>query len=103
VPPTTWAILAQALNTRRPVPATCHRHRRVICPHALDWNNGRPKLLAYQISGVTSSGPLPADTTQPSQSMFVDNIEPAIIIDRPWQSADNYTPRQQTGIDTTTI
>jgi hypothetical protein len=35
--------------------------------------------------------------------MFIDNIEDPIIIDRPWQTADNYTPRQQTGIDTTTI
>lgn len=103
MPPTTWAILAQALHTRRPVAATYNGHRRVICPHALDWNNGRPKLLAYQISGATSTGPLPTDTTQRWRSMFIDNIEHPIIIDRPWQTADNYTPRQQTGIDTTTI
>ncbi|MGH9653106.1 MAG: hypothetical protein ACRD6B_06515 [Bryobacteraceae bacterium] len=98
--PTTWAILAGALTARRPVAATYHGHRRLLCPHALGWKAGRPKLLAYQVSGTTSTGALPADTTQRWRSMFVDDIEHPVIVDQPWQSAANYTPARRNGLDT---
>lgn len=96
--PPAWATLAEALDERRPVRARYHGHERILCPHALGWHKGRPKLLAYQAGGTTSQGPLPADPRQRWRSMFVDEIEDAAITGDPWQTADNYR-RDINGID----
>lgn len=88
----TWATLAQALAERRPVRAHYHGHERILCPHALGWHKGRPKLLAYQAGGTSSQGPLPADPRQRWRSIFVDEIDDTATTDDPWQTADNYRP-----------
>jgi hypothetical protein len=59
--PTTWACLEAALRQRRPVSVSYHGKQRVICAHALGWNNGRPMVLGYQTGGQTTTGALPAD------------------------------------------
>ena len=89
--PPTWDLFAQALRERRTVRARYRGADRVLCPHALGWKNGRPKLLAYQISGSTSHGALPAEPHQRWRSMFVDEIEAAVFTDEPWGTADNYS------------
>ncbi|MGH2671290.1 MAG: WYL domain-containing protein [bacterium] len=88
--PPAWPTLERALTERRPVRAVYHSQERVLCPHALGWKNGRPKVLAYQVAG-TSQGGLPADPRQRWRSMFVDEIEDAMITDGPWKTADNYS------------
>lgn len=90
--PPEWATLEQALTQRHPVKARHRGTERILCPHALGWKNGRPKLLAYQIGGTTSHGPLPADPHQRWRSMFIDEIDTAAILpDQPWQTAGNYS------------
>jgi hypothetical protein len=90
--PSVWATLAQALTERRPVRARYHGTERILCPHALGWKNGRPKVLSYQAGGTTSQGPLPVASRQRWRSMFVDEIEEAVIItDQPWETAPNYS------------
>jgi hypothetical protein len=89
--PPTWDLFAHALRERRTVRASYHGADRLLCPHALGWKNGRPKLLAYQIAGSTSHGPLPAEPQQRWRSMFVDEIEAAVFADEPWGTADNYS------------
>ena len=96
--PPAWATLARALDERRPVRAGYHRVRRILCPHALGWKNGRLKVLAYQAGGTTTQGTLPADPRHRWRSMFVDEIEDPIITDDPWQTAANYR-RNFNGID----
>lgn len=96
--PPAWATLAQALGERRPVRARYHGHERILCPHALGWKNGRPTVLAYQAGGTTSQGPVPADPRQRWRSLFVDEIEDAVLIDHPWQTAENYR-RHFNGLD----
>jgi hypothetical protein len=90
--PTPWALLEAALRARRPVEVCYHGRRRVICPHALGWNNGRAMVLGYQTGGETSTGTLPADRAERWRCMFVDEIEQVLAADSdsPWQSADNY-------------
>lgn len=88
--PPAWTVLEDALTARRSVHLRYHRHRRVICPHALGWTAGRHKVLAYQTGGTTSTGPLPADPTQRWRWMFVDEIEDPAIIDQPWETAANH-------------
>ena len=92
---TTWALLHQSLEDRRPVRARYHGRLRVLCPHVIGWKNGRAKLLAYQaaVIGAESSDPVGW------RSMFVDEIEDAAISCDRWRTAGNYTPGT-TGIDT---
>lgn len=90
--PRQWATLEHALTGRHPVRARYRGAERVLCPHALGWKNGRPKLLAYQTGGTTSHGPLPNDPRQRWRSLYVDEIETATILtDQPWETADNYS------------
>jgi hypothetical protein len=93
-----WATLEQAITERRPVRAVYRGSQRVFCPHALGWKNGRPKVLAYQAGGTTSQGGLPPDPRQRWRSMFVDEIEDAVITTGPWEGADNYS-HHSNGID----
>lgn len=88
--PPAWATLAQALCERRPVRARYHGHERLLCPHVLGWRAGRPKVLSYQAAGGTSGGALPVTPQQRWRSMFVDEIEDAVITNHPWETADNY-------------
>lgn len=68
-----------------------HGIDRVLCPHALGWKYGRPKLLAYQNGGRTSGGPLPADPAQRWRCLFVDEIERLEVVDGPWATWTNYS------------
>jgi hypothetical protein len=90
--PPAWEVLAQALRERRPVRARYHGADRLLCPHVLGWKNRRAKLLAYQVAGGTSDGPLPSEAQQRWRSMFVDEIENAVCTEEPWATADNYSP-----------
>jgi hypothetical protein len=83
--PPAWQTLAQAIDERRPVRARYHGAERILCPHALGWTKGRPKVLAYQVGGTTSRGTLPTDPRQRWRSMFLDEIEAPIITDGRWQ------------------
>ena len=89
--PPAWPTLERALRQRRPVRAVYHGSERVLCPHALGWKNGRPKVLAYQAGGATSHGGLPPDIRQRWRSMFIDELEDAMITDGPWETANNYS------------
>ena len=92
-PPLVWAVLEEALKNRCPVWLSYHGRRRLICPHALGWNNGRPMVLGYQTGGQTSTGALPSDPRQRWRLFFVDKldqVEAAEAAD--WGAADNYNP-----------
>jgi len=91
-PPPAWAALDSALGQRRPVKVTYHGHQRLVCPHALGWKNGRPKLLGYQTAGHTSTGMLPADPRRRWRNFFVDEIDHITTgePDSAWATADNY-------------
>lgn len=88
--PLAWATLEQALRQRRPLQARYHDHQRVLCPHALGWKHGRAKVLAYQAAGTTSDGALPQDPCQRWRSMFVEEVIGPVIVDGPWETADNH-------------
>ncbi len=90
--PTAWNLLDKALRARRPVWVSYHRRRRLICPHALGWNNNRPMVLGYQSGGQTSTATLHADPRKRWRCMFVDEIDHVAAADpaSPWGTADNY-------------
>jgi hypothetical protein len=96
--PPAWKVLEQALTDRRAVIARYHGHERVLSPHALGWKDDRAKVLVYQSDGTTSTGGLPTDTRQRWRSMFIDELEEPKIIDRRWETAENYS-LSSNGID----
>ena len=93
--PAAWPVLEQAILQHRPVQAHYHGRIRLLCPHALGWKNGHAKVLAYQADNGTTNA---ADPRQQWRSMFVEQIQDAVITDHAWATADNYTPHSN-GID----
>jgi hypothetical protein len=91
--PLAWDVLEAALRQRRPVHVSYHGRRRLLCPHALGWKDGRPMLLGYQTGGQTSTGALPPDPRQRWRCLFVDEVDHVLVdMDAPWRTADNYNP-----------
>ncbi len=91
--PDIWAVLEGALRERRPVHVAYHGRRRLLCPHALGWKEGRPMLLGYQTGGQTSSGALPADPRQRWRCLFVDEMDHVLVdMTAAWGTANNYNP-----------
>lgn len=91
--------MARALAQRRPVRARYHGHERVVCPHVLGFAAGRAMVLVYQAAGTTSAGVLPAEASRRWRTMFVDEIEGAVVVDCAWQSAPNYDSTAPVGMD----
>lgn len=88
--PPAWSVLEQALEEKRPVRARYNGIERTLCPHALGWKQGRPKVLSYQSGGTTSRGALEPGS-QAWRSMFIDEIEDLSIADGPWKTAPNFS------------
>jgi len=98
-----WDILADALRQRHPLEIRYHGRSRLLCPHALGWNNGRAILLAYQTGGHTSTGPLDPDPRKRWRCLLIDDIDqlnPAGPT-APWETADNYNPSHPFPANTT--
>ena len=53
------ALIRQAIYERRLLQLVFNGHPRVVEPHDYGIIKGDAKLLAYQVGGVSSSGPLP--------------------------------------------
>lgn len=66
---------------------------RIVCPHVLGWKRGRATALLYQVHGMTSEGALPDDPKQRWRSVFVDEVEEAVIVSGDWKSAENFSLR----------
>lgn len=88
--PQAWAVLELALVERRVVRLRYHGHDRVVCPHVLGWKSGRAMCLCYHVGGTTSEGTLRADPRERWRSMFVDQVEEAVLTGDAWQSGEDY-------------
>lgn len=95
-----WAVLVQAIGEQRPVVVRYHGLERLIFPHAIGWRQARAKLLAYQACGGASAGRLAGVPAAGWRSMFVDEVDGAVIADGVWRSARNYWPApERIGMD----
>jgi len=70
-----WDVLADALRQRHPLEVRYHGRSRLLCPHALGWNNGRALLLAYQTGGQTSTGTLDPNPRKRWRCLLIDDID----------------------------
>ena len=101
--PQAWAVLELALVERRVVRLRYHGHGRVVCPHVLGWKSGRAMCLCYQVGGTTSEGTLPAGPRERWRSMFVDQVEEAVLTGDAWQSGENYSPSRSNCVDVAVV
>jgi hypothetical protein len=103
--PSAWEPLEAALRQRRPLRLTYHGRQRLMSPHALGWNHGRPMLLAYQTP--TPAAPTAhADSPPGWRCMYIDEIDGIHSADpaSAWATADSYNPtRPFPAIDHVTI
>lgn len=57
-PSDTYRLLAHALENHVALACSYNGHARVICPIILGHRNGEEVVLAFQVAGRTSGGPL---------------------------------------------
>jgi aminoglycoside phosphotransferase len=88
--PKAWVLLELAVMERRRVRLRYHGTDRVVCPHVLGWKNGRAKALLFQVA-VTGQGAVADSPREHWRSMFVDEIEDAVVVEGNWETAENFS------------
>lgn len=89
-------ILREAIMTKRCVRLTTAGKPRQVCPHALGFKNGSPRILAFQYGGTSISGLAPGGQWR---AFFVSDIEAAALIDGAWRSGPNFIAKAEACLD----
>jgi hypothetical protein len=94
--PTPWTALHSALQARRPLLVEYHGRRRLICPHAIGWKQGRPMLLGYQTGEQTTTKTPHPDPTPRWRCFYIDQIDHTAPAQpaNPWVTPHTYNPTQ---------
>jgi hypothetical protein len=88
--------LRQAIREKRCVELrTAGAHRRV-CPHALGFKRGSPRVLAFQYEGASISGLAPGGQWR---AFFIRDIEAAALIDGGWRSGPSLIAKAEACLD----
>ena len=93
---TVQEILRQAIGAKRCVRLRLAGGQRHVCPHALGFKNGSPRLLAFQYEGSSISGLAPGGQWR---AFFVHDIEEASVIEGGWQSGPNFIAKVEACLD----
>jgi hypothetical protein len=88
--------LKRAMNLKQCVRVMAEGRARDICPHALGFKNGRPRLLAFQYQGGSASGLAAGGQWR---AFFVGDIATATIIDGPWHTGPNFVAKAEACLD----
>src|SRR5690349_6462403 len=88
--------LRQAINTKRCVRLRVGGMQRHVCPHALGFKNGSPRLLAFQYEGSSISGLAPGGQWR---AFFIHDIQDVSVIDGGWQSGPNFVAKVEACLD----
>jgi hypothetical protein len=89
-------VLQLAIAEKRCVLLTVSGAERSVCPHALGLKHGRPRLLAFQYAGTSSSGLAPGGQWR---SFFVSEIEAARFIAGDWRSGGSFIAKAEATLD----
>jgi hypothetical protein len=93
---TVHEILRQAIISMRCVRVRTSGFARDICPHALGFKDGSPRVLAYQYGGPSVSGLAPGGQWR---AFFVRDIEEAGLIEGRWHSGSNLVAKIEACLD----
>ena len=79
-------LLAAAAIEHRPITAVYYGTRRLLCPHALGYNQpGEWRVFCYQYGGGTKSGPLPAGDGI-WRCLALGKLSGVELLDAPWRT-----------------
>ncbi|MGO8915932.1 MAG: hypothetical protein ACLQJR_08495 [Stellaceae bacterium] len=93
---TVHEILRQAIIAKRCVRVRTSGFARDICPHALGFKRGSPRVLAFQYGGSSVSGLAPGGQWR---AFFVHDIEEASLIEGRWRSGHNFVAKVEACLD----
>lgn len=93
---TVHEILRQAITSRRCVRVRTAGFSRDICPHALGFKGGSPRVLAFQYDGSSVSGLAAGGQWR---AFFVDDIDEASLIEGRWHSGPNFVAKVEACLD----
>jgi hypothetical protein len=90
------AVLMQASREKRCVELRISGATRRICPHALGFKKGSPRVLAFQYEGTSISGLAPGGQWR---AFFIAEIEAAALIDGGWRSGPSFIAKAEVCLD----
>ncbi|HXZ00926.1 MAG TPA: hypothetical protein VEI03_13060 [Stellaceae bacterium] len=93
---TVHETLRQAIIYKRCVRVRTAGFARDICPHALGFKDGSPRVLAFQYSGSSVSGLASGGQWR---AFFVRDIEEANLIEGRWHSGSNLVAKVEACLD----
>jgi hypothetical protein len=91
-----YDTLRRAITFKQCVRVLAAGRSRDICPHALGVKDGRPRLLAFQYDGGSTSGLAPGGQWR---AFFLHEIAMASPIDGVWQTGPNLLVKAEACLD----
>ncbi len=88
--------LRQAIAFKRCVRLRTAGFSRDICPHALGFKDGSPRLLAFQYDGSSVSG---LSSGGQWRAFFVHDIAEATPIEGRWHTGTNFVAKVEACLD----
>ena len=89
-------MLKRAMTLKQCVRVVAEGRARDICPHALGFKEGRPRLLAFQYQGGSASGLAAGGQWR---AFFVGDIASATIIEGGWHTGPNFVAKAEACLD----
>jgi hypothetical protein len=89
-------VLRQAITFKRCVRIRTDGFSRDICPHALGFKEGSPRVLAFQYDGSSVSGLAGGGQWR---AFFVHDIREATIIAGDWRTGPNLLAKTEACLD----
>jgi hypothetical protein len=96
MPMTVHEVLRQAIAMKRCVRVRTAGFSRDICPHALGFKDGSPRVLAFQYDGASVSGLRGAGQWR---AFFVHDISAAVPIEGRWRTGPNFIAKVEACLD----
>ena len=80
-------LVAAAAVRHRPIAALCDGARRLLCPHAVGYNQpGDWRVFCYQYGGETKSGSLPSGDEGIWRCLSMIKLSSVEWLDGPWRT-----------------
>jgi hypothetical protein len=87
-----YALLRQAVTSRRAVEAIYDGKRRWMCPHRLGRNHlGQLRVLCYQYGGESQSGLHPAGSSANWRCVALEKLSRVKLVEGAWRTAPNHS------------
>ncbi len=91
-PETLYRTVYKAVESRRPISAAYHAHRRLFCPHRLGRNSrGERRVLCYQYGGESESGLGPPGSPSNWRCVALEELSKVKLLRGRWRTAPNHS------------